>query len=286
MFFKIDTLTVEDIESAIAQLEPKDYLRSGRSYQNSITEFSKIIAQGRKDKDALTASLFNMVVLDVFEAAYQKLVDAHAKRVALLGEKADIVVIFDERMPEMNEKKKVLGHVIQYLIGVLPDNKDILRTWGEVKKGFGDIDTLDDIVVCATAVEQYPDYYQKVAPAGVVIDADYLSTARAEAKEMIKKHGEATVASQESKKLLDRQRRLMTLCVAAERWVKLYANMAFMNNMDHYNQFYASPSIREMNSGSAEDEDGSTYMEAVDAEIEEMEASMMDEENKKDSAAE
>lgn len=281
MAIRIDMVPVAEIESAVIHLAAKEFLRSGRSYNDTVTELSNISARAKKDESILVASRLNMRVVDVLDACLEKLIDVHAKRIGLLGGKADIVEIFDERMPRMKSTKKVLMNCMMFLISVLNDNY-LKRTYREVKKGYGDIDTLDDIVVCSTTIDEHPETYALVAPGGIEITAEYLAKVRADAKDMISMHGEAAVATDGSKELLDRQRRLMTLCVMAERWIKLYAKMAFMNKMDHYDEYYASPSMRAANRVGANQEDDDIDVDNVIDEIADMEASAMEENNIED----
>lgn len=49
--------------------------------------------------------------------------------------------------------------------------------------------------------------------------------------------------------LVDRQKRLITLCVKAMRDIRLYADMALIHSPEVYNQFFASDMMRQARKG-------------------------------------
>ena len=61
---------------------------------------------------------------------------------------------------------------------------------------------------------------------------------------LIKLRGEVVADGDDSKEQVDRQNRLMTLCINAQREIKLFAEMAFYDDTERYNQFYASDARR------------------------------------------
>ena len=88
------------------------------------------------------------------------------------------------------------------------------------------------------------DIVSKVRPGNITIDKPFLKKVEKEALELLKLKGEADAASDDISKQVDRKNRLLTLMVTAERDMKLFAEMAFFNNIEHYNRHYASESLR------------------------------------------
>lgn len=72
-----------------------------------------------------------------------------------------------------------------------------------------------------------------------------LTAFEADALKLLKLKGTADAARDDTMDQVDRQNRLISLCVAAEREIKLFAEMAFFDDIERYNRFYASAAIRE-----------------------------------------
>ncbi len=251
----IDETLVNRIEQRLASLNSAEFQRPGRSYLVFVTEYSELIGQTKEDIKRFVAAKMQREKIDEAEALIQLLMDVHGKRIALQGDKADVVEIFDERMPSMQRIKKVLMHASQFILE-MTGNLQLTRTYNKVKKGWGDVDTLDDISTLVPALKQFPEMYAMVAPGGVEISEEYLNNAKAQALEMLGLHGDANAASDQARELVDRQQRIMTLCVQSERLLKLYARMAFMDDDEHYNKHYASEAFRKSgNSSSAPEQE-------------------------------
>ncbi len=113
-----------------------------------------------------------------------------------------------------------------------------------VRKGSGDMDTLQDNITMASFLRKHKDLAQEVKPGGKSVDDKYLDSVEQKALGLIKLRGEVAADGDDSKEQVDRQNRLMTLCINAQREIKLFAEMAFYDDTERYNQFYASAAGR------------------------------------------
>ena len=80
---------------------------------------------------------------------------------------------------------------------------------------------------------------------GKTVDDAYLIQVEENALGLLKLRGEAIAAGDDARGQVDRQNRLMTLCINAQREIKLFAEMAFYDDTERYNKFYASATIRQ-----------------------------------------
>lgn len=100
-----------------------------------------------------------------------------------------------------------------------------------------------------------------MSPGGQVIDKAYLNKVEKDALDLLKLKGAAEAASDDITKQVDRKNRLITLMVKAERDMKLYAEMSFFDNIEHYNKHYASESLRRKRNRAAGEEDATAHTE-------------------------
>ncbi len=231
------------IEHNIVSLVPVEYLRPGRSYNDFLNEYTGLVAQCVEDKEPITGAGFSWQLMQLYTAYLNKMPKVQADRIVAEGEQAEVEKEFDERMPVAQKTKKLLMAMGRFILARTQDADD-KRIYDKVRDGYGDVDTLSDIVTMANFGRRHIDIASQVGPGGQVINKAYLNMVEKEALDLIKLKGEADVASDDISKQVDRKNRLITLMVKAEREMKLYAEMAFFDNLEHYNKHYASESLR------------------------------------------
>ncbi len=234
------------IEQEMAALTKDDFLRPGMAFDKHVGEYSNLLAQEKEDETLLSQAGFNTSLMAKYYGYLDMITRVHGDRVVAESDKKESRKEFNLKMPEAKEDKKVLMAVGRYIVN-RTDNHEDKKVYDTVAKGYGDVDTLTDNVTMAAFLRKHKSLAQEVKPGGKTVDASYLDDVEQKSLGLIKLRGEAITADDDSKEQVDRQNRLMTLCIQAQREIKLFAEMAFYNATDRYNQFYASDEMRKQN---------------------------------------
>ena len=234
------------IEQEMAALTKDDFLRPGMAFDKHVGEYSNLLAQEKEDEPLLSQAGFDTSLMPKYHGYMDMLVLVHGDRVVAESDKKESRKEFNLKMPEAKKDKKLLMAVGRYIVNRTDSNED-KKVYDTVAKGYGDVDTLTDNVTMAAFLRKHKDLAQEVKPGGKTVDAGYLDDVEQKSLDLIKLRGEAITADDDSKEQVDRQNRLMTLCIQAQREIKLFAEMAFYNDTDRYNQFYASDEMRKQN---------------------------------------
>ena len=227
------------IENEMKVLTRDDFLRPGMAFDKHVGEFSNLLAQSKEDQTPLSQAGFDTSLMPKYYGYLEMITQVHGERVVAESDKKVSRKEFNSKMPEAKEDKKVLMAVARYIVNRTGSKED-KKVYDMVADGYGDVDTLTDNVTLAAFLRKHNSLTQEVKPGGKTVDDGYLDTVEQKALDLIKLRGEAIAADDDSKEQVDRQNRLMTLSIQAQREIKLFAEMAFYNDTDRYNQFYAS----------------------------------------------
>ncbi len=241
------------IEQEMNGLTKDDYLRPGMSYDDFITEFSSLLAQEKEDEVPLTGAGFNASAMPKYYGYMDMIVQEHGARIVSELETKQSREEFDSKMPEAKKDKKLLMAVGRYVI-TRTEKREDKKVYDLVRKGRGDMDTLQDNITMASFLRKHKDLAQEVKPGGKSVDDKYLDSVEQKALGLIKLRGEVAADGDDSKEQVDRQNRLMTLCINAQREIKLFAEMAFYDDTERYNRFYASDAIRQQRTDAAKNQ--------------------------------
>ncbi len=234
------------IENEMTALTKDDYLRPGMGFDKHVGEFSNLLAQEKEDETPLAQAGFDTSLMAKFYGYLEMITRTHGERVVAESEKKESRKEFNLKMPEAKKDKKVLMAVGRYIVK-RTDSKEDKKVYDMVADGYGDVDTLTDIVTLAALMRKHKSLAQEVRPGGKTVDDSYLDDVEQKALDLIKLRGEAITSDDDSKEQVDRQNRLMTLTINAQREIKLFAEMAFYDDTDRYDQFYASDEMRKQN---------------------------------------
>lgn len=146
---------------------------------------------------------------------------------------------FDTQMAIAEMDRKRLGVVAAYVVEKSGDKK-ALRNYRYIAKGSGPIDTLTDNLGLSALVRQFPEMASQIKPGGQAVDAKYLDEATARAVELLAMSGYVMERGVPQNVAVDRQNRLLTLCMQAQSDIKKFAAAAFFDNIEYYNSNYAS----------------------------------------------
>lgn len=231
------------IEEQMAALTRDALLRPGMSYNDFTREYSELLAQAEEDEVPLRAAGFDFSTMDLYAGYLEKLVLEHGERVNAEAETGEARETFAEGMPRAREDKALLMAVGRY-VEARTEGPEAKRVLDRVRKRRGDVDTLNDNIALVGFARRFKTLVLEVRPGGQVIDDALLTRIENDARRLLRVRGQAVAAADDTSLQVDRQNRLITLCVEAKREIKLFAEMAFYNDADRYNRCYASDAGR------------------------------------------
>lgn len=242
------------IESEMENLDRELLLKPGRSYNDFTDDFSGLLAQTEVDRELLIATGFDYSKMDEYKAILEKMVSIYGERVASEGSIDDSVKMFREEMTKAKENKKLLAAVTRFIIE-RTNNSDVKKTYEMIRKGNSQVDILSDIIALVNVIKMYPDIYPQIKPAGQNIDETFLDDVHNHALNLVALKGKSDTAINDSSENVDRLNRIISLAVAAEREIKLFAEIALYNDIERYNKDYASTSLRALHQARKNRED-------------------------------
>lgn len=242
----ISTKLNSAIETNMNSLKKSNMLRSGRGIKSFLKEFSSLLGQVSKDRATLEAIGFDYSLMDEYKAILEKLVIIYEERIVSEGSVDDVVKKFRDEMVKAKENQKILSIVIRYIIA-RNHNSDIKHRYDIIRKGKRQIDVINNIIAMVNIIKHYPELSSEIVPRGQVIDNEFLDNIHKQTINLAILKGQADVVVHETNISVDRLNRIISLAVAAEREMKLYAELAFSDDIDRYNKNYASAALRIMN---------------------------------------
>jgi hypothetical protein len=231
----------KQVEDMAKTLSKADYRRASMSMNKFIGEQSSLLAQADVDQAALIAAGMDYSQMPLFRAQFEMLTLAFGDRLALVEVAPEKRVKYDELMAMANKDRKRLGVVGAHVVEQSKD-RAALRNYRKIAKGSGEVDTLTDILGLVALVKEYPTHADAIKPGGTPLDTKYMADAMGRATELLGMRGIVVVKGVPQNAVVDRQNRLLTLCLNAQSYIKKFAAAAFFDNMDYYNAHYASAS--------------------------------------------
>lgn len=231
------------LEKDMDDLHKDKFLKSGRSYNNFTDDFSGLLAQTEEDKDILITTGFDYTKMEEYKAILEKMVTIYGERVAAEGSIDDSVKEYREEMPKAKEYKKLLSAVIRFILA-RTESSDVKKTYDMIRKGNSQVDILNDNIAMVNVIKNYPELYPQIKPAGQNIDEPFLNDVHQHALNLVALKGKSDTVINDSTENVDRLNRIISLAVAAEREIKLFAEIAFYNDIERYNRDYASSALR------------------------------------------
>lgn len=245
------------IETKIANMNHGEILRSGRSHNDFIEEFSGTLAQAQEDITELSNAGFDPSLMEEYNAILEKMVLIFGERVAAEGSVADVVKQFREDIPKAKDNGKTLAAVVRYLIA-RTNNTDIKKIYDIIRKGNSQIDTLNDNIAMVNIIRKYPELSSQIKPGGISVDEAFLESVHTQALSLVALKGQADTATDDNSSNIERLNKIISLAVAAEREIKLFADLAFYKDTERYNKNYASSALRERNKSYRDKKDSDT----------------------------
>jgi hypothetical protein len=232
-----------EIENEISALDKRDYRRPGTGINAFIDDYSGILAQAVRDQASLVAAGFDWSRMGKYEGYLALLSQTHGERVGTIPEAPEKRAQFDENLTLAQKERRQMGIVASYIVEQ-SDDKDARHNYRQIAKGSGTMDILLDNIGLVALILDFPQLASQIRPGGVVIDAAYLGAASARAVELLRIKGIVVEHGTAHNALVDRQNRLLTLCLRARTDIRTYAAAAFFEDVEYYNRKYASQSSR------------------------------------------
>jgi hypothetical protein len=221
--------------------------------------FPGYVGRAAVDKSALVGAGLDENKFEEYEGLSEKLSREHAVRVNADGSQNQSDVEYNKMFPSAEEDFKILISAARFAVKST-GSPEIKRVYSQIPKGSKDTEILSGTLALVEFCRQHPEIIAMVRPAGRTIDEAFLKMAENNALTLQKLKGAADNTEKQESISVDRQNRLITLCVQAQRQIKLFAEQAFLFNPDHYDKYYAE-SANGKSIGDEEDDQNNTPVE-------------------------
>jgi hypothetical protein len=247
----------DTIEREMAAVHKNDILRPGMGFDDFSKEYANVLAQADEDEAPLTRAGFDFTLMPKYYGYLDKLASEHADRVNAEADRSASQQAFAAAMSKANTDNSRLMTLARYVVkrSGRPEDR---RVYNEIRKGVGDVSTLNDNLALVGFIRRNADLASEVRPGGVEIDETVLTNVEEESFAFLKLRAKAAASKDDASANVERQNQLITLCIRALREIKLFAEMAFYDDVDRYNRFYASPSRRAARQARPDTEDSDT----------------------------
>lgn len=241
----------KQIDLRASKLNKNEFLKPSGGIQNFIVRFGSSAAQAGKDKDPLIRANFSLDEIEYSQALFENLALAYGMRVGsapkIDGERAEYIKL--KETAEMDVK--IMREVISHIIDVTQD-ASVKKRYDKIVDGSSAVDTFTDVIALASAIEEYPEEARQIKPLGVEMTPEYLLKVKDNALRGLSLRVSLGASGNIPSDTVDRQNRILTLCVKAEAEIRKFAHAAFLDNYEHYLRYYA---IKGKKSDSPSDEE-------------------------------
>ncbi len=211
---------------------------------------NRYIAQIEIDKEPLIKTGYIWLRAEHFMALVTMLTETHADRVAAEGKGAR--QLFGAEMEKMRTYRTILTLVVGHVIDKT-NSEEVKSALKKIKHDHTNLDTLHDVLALASILNDNLDLVGDFTPGGIEVDDSYLEKVTGEVEELLTDEGKPNSATSERAMLVDRQEKLVTLCLDSLDEIKKYAKGAFFMDMSYYRKNY--PLIQNNDSHDGDDLD-------------------------------
>lgn len=205
------------------------------SINQVMDRFSRMTSQVDIDKDNLIITGFDWSKQDYHKALSIYLYETHAERVAAEGKGPGSQL--RGHMPTFNTYHKQLMLVMKFA-KKQTKNENLIKAFNKIKERGNNLDTLQDILAMAVVLREYIDIITAFKPSGTLVDEAFLDKVTKETEELLLQNGETNNSGTERGKLVDKQGRLIILCLEGMDYIRMYAEGAFHMDMDYFKEHY------------------------------------------------
>ncbi len=227
----------KEIDGMMSNLSPADYHRPNSSILQFIDNWSSLLAAIEKDLTFLEAAGLPSGRLEFYKALFEMLTLIFGQRHGAKTESQEQKIYFDQEFRQVETDRRRMMAVVSHIVDST-DDKTIKRDYKFITKGNNIIDSLNDVISFSTIIEANLSIAAEVRPGGMVIDSEYCKAATDRALTLLKIKGLVVEKGIPESKMVDQLNRILTLCINAQREIKKFANLAFIDDPEHYDNNY------------------------------------------------
>jgi hypothetical protein len=227
----------KEIDNSMSNLSPADYRRPNSSILQFIDNWSTLLATTEKDIGFLEAAGLPSGRLEFYKALFEMMTLIFAQRHGAREESQDQKIFFDQEFRQVEIDRRRMMAVVSHIVDST-DDKLILREYKFITKGNSIVDSLNDVISLSSIIVANLSIAAEVRPGGLLIDSEYCKAATDRALTLLKIKGLVIEKGIPESKIVDQLNRILTLCVNAQREIKKFANLAFIDDPEHYDNNY------------------------------------------------
>lgn len=245
------------IEQELSGLQKSDIKRPGTSMNKFIDDFTTTLAQVEIDLEALVKAGFDASTLPRSRALLELLSLAYGERRGVTPEAAEKREYFDQQMTLATMDKKRLSVVCSHIAKNCGDKKT-QQNYHAITLGSGIIDTLNDNLAMVAMIHENLQIASQVKPGGFTIDETYCNEVKERAVELLMLKGVVVNHGNPQNNIVDRQNRLLSLCMNVMSEIKRFAHAAFFDNLEYYSSNYSTYHSQSGSENDTEEKDTKT----------------------------
>ncbi len=230
------------IESQIATLVMTR--KPGMSIEKFIGENGRILAQAELDEDALVRAGFTPNNVILFRGYLYMLTEEHGSRIIAVGDSSDSSKTFDAMMDNLLKKRTIMIAIAQFIIKRV-NSSEIKRAYERIKKGTTVLAYIQDVISLSELIQLHLPIAAQIRPAGELVDEAFIQEATALSHTLYDFYSQTEITDSDRMRHVERQNKLITLCMDAEILIKEYAHAAFLFDQEYYDEHYVNRVIRD-----------------------------------------
>lgn len=214
-----------------------EYRRAYPNYISFTKRYTHVLAQMEVDRDKLTTANYEWERQPFRTRIFTRLNHVHGERVAAEGKGFEQNEAFDEGLKKMEMYRTILISRLNYIIHKTKSEK-AKAAMRKIKKGRTKLDIVRDVHALVSCIRDFPEITGGLKPSGMDVNAGYLDLVTAEADKLMLTEGEASAADSPRSILVDKQNRLITLCMNEYDEMLIFAEGAFSHQKEYYKDNY------------------------------------------------
>ncbi|KMQ49473.1 hypothetical protein CHISP_3618 [Chitinispirillum alkaliphilum] len=228
----------DDIEREIAALKESELRRPSMAINQFVDEYSAVLAQAYRDRSSLVNAGFDWSKMPRYDALFENLILSLGDSMCATSQTPEKIE-FDRLIVEAQRCRVILKEVGAYIVKNIKD-KRVSRYYKRAATGIRQEKCLTSILDLVALIREYPEIASQIRPQGVTVDSAYLTGATRCALDLLQLKGEAEIKKVPQAIASERKKRLVTICMKAQKDIKKFAYAAFRKDLQYYYAFYTS----------------------------------------------
>jgi hypothetical protein len=225
----------EEILREMFDLPKENLLRAGRGQQKFVNLYTNMAAQMEVDKVPLINAGLTEEKYLKYKALLDVLISCYGERHGILDTPQEKRVFFDENFKISEKDRSRMLRVAKHIVDMNPKEEKVYK---HVVESSGYIDTLLDVVTLKGIILKNLNYASQIRPGNVTVDEAYCIEADKRATELLHIKGFVVEKGVPVNANVDRLNRIITLCRNAIADIQKWADAAFFETPDYYDEHY------------------------------------------------